>query len=582
MKDSLFGFKDSIEREEFIIVVPVLLFFAWLGYYLLDGSSPDLAAGGTTAVVAVASDIDGDGVADSSDRCTTTAGTVTNFGCPATQSAGLLDSDGDGIANSLDKCPNTHGVMANDGCAADRTSLTSKTTNTDNIETTTDNTATDLTALDSDEDGVGDLQDQCPTLAGSADNAGCPPDADGDTIADAEDRCPALAGIADNLGCPADTDKDGVYDSADSCPDVAGISANSGCPADTDADGVSDAEDQCPDLPGPAVPGSTNNGCPPDADGDKVPDAADLCPEQPGTIDFNGCPAVTEPAPQADSQTNSNAVSQADSNADLDGDGVPNSADLCPARAGEARFQGCPPDLDADGVSDTDDRCPDVAGAIDNFGCPTVAADATEIGNNITNTDNAAGTILDSDNDGIADSVDQCPAIAGSGSDGCPVDSDGDGVADLDDQCVDVAGLVSLRGCAPDATADAEPVTPAISVADQRILDDAVAQVAFNSSSATLTTRSQEILREIADLMKKYPDSLLEISGHTDSSGNARRNMDLSMQRARACATFIASEGIAVDRLFAYGYGESQPITSNNTSDGRRINRRVEFELKFP
>ena len=40
MKDSLFGFKDSIEREEFIIVVPVLLFFAWLGYYLLDGSSP--------------------------------------------------------------------------------------------------------------------------------------------------------------------------------------------------------------------------------------------------------------------------------------------------------------------------------------------------------------------------------------------------------------------------------------------------------------------------------------------------------------------------------------------------------------
>ena len=183
---------------------------------------------------------------------------------------------------------------------------------------------------------------------------------------------------------------------------------------------------------------------------------------------------------------------------------MPDSADLCPARAGEARFQGCPSDLDADGVSDTDDRCPDVAGAIDNFGCPAIAADATEIGN-----DNATGTVLDSDNDGIADSVDQCPAIAGSGSDGCPVDSDGDGVAYLDDQCVDVAGLVSLRGCA--ATTDAGSVTPTISVADQRILDDAVAQVAFNSSSATLTPRSQEILREIADLMKKYPDSFLEI-----------------------------------------------------------------------
>ena len=331
-------------------------------------------------------------------------------------------------------------------------------------------------------------------------------------------------------------------------------------------------------MPGPAVPGSTNNGCPADADGDKVPDAADLCPEQPGTIDFNGCPAVAEPAPQTDSQTNSNAVSQANSNADLDGDGVPDSADLCPARAGEARFQGCPSDLDADGVSDTDDRCPDVAGAIDNFGCPTVAADATEI----SKPDNATGTVLDSDNDGIADSVDQCPTIAGSGSDGCPVDSDGDGVADQDDQCVDVAGLVSLRGCAPASTADAEPVAPGISAEDQRFLDDAVTQVAFNSSSATLTPRSQEILRGIADLMKKYPNSFLEISGHTDSSGDARRNMNLSMQRARACATFIASEGITVDRLFAYGYGESQPITSNSTSDGRRINRRVEFELKFP
>jgi len=81
--------------------------------------------------------------------------------------------------------------------------------------------------------------------------------------------------------------------------------------------------------------------------------------------------------------------------------------------------------------------------------------------------------------------------------------------------------------------------------------------------------------------MNKYPAAVLEISGHTDSSGSAERNMDLSMRRARACAAFIASEGITIDRLFAYGYGESQPVTDNSTNEGRRINRRVEFNLKF-
>ena len=537
MKDSLFGFKDEIEREEFIIAIPVLLFFGWLGYYLLGDSAPSLDTD-STSMVAIASDIDGDGVADKMDRCTAAAGPASNFGCPEKVSTTQTDTDGDGIANSQDQCPDTRGTIANNGCAV---ASASSTNNLANNMAVTDSTGTDLTAVDTDQDSVNDLRDQCPTLAGSADNGGCPIDTDGDTIADAEDRCPSLGGIAANLGCPADDDKDGVYNTADNCPEVAGNANNNGCPAelptDTDADGISDTEDQCPDLPG-----TQSNGCPADADGDSVADAADLCPDQPGTLEFNGCPPVSE--------------------ADSDGDGVMDNSDLCPQRAGESRFQGCPSDVDADGVSDTDDRCPDVKGSIENNGCPTLA---------------------DSDGDGVADTDDLCPSIAGTATDGCPIDSDGDGVADADDQCNGVVGTIELLGCAPAAAADSvQAATTAISVADQRILDEAVAQVAFNSSSATLTPRSQEILREIAALLKKYPDSFLEISGHTDSSGSARRNMDLSMQRARACASFIASEGITLDRLFAYGYGESQPVTSNDTLQGRRINRRVEFELKFP
>ena len=548
MKDSLFGFKDDKEREEFIIAIPVVLLFAWLVYYLLGDDIPTPIA--TTAVAGTA-DLDGDGVTDDIDQCTVTAGTIANFGCPAKVSAAQLDSDADGIVNSHDNCPNTRGTIANNGCAAVKTAVAS--------ETQSLKAAPDLGAIDTDADGVNDLSDQCPTLAGSIENAGCPVDTDGDTIADAEDRCPSIAGGATNLGCPPDADKDGVFDSSDSCPQIAGSEANNGCPADTDADGVIDTEDQCPELAG-----SSSNGCPPDRDGDTVTDAADLCPDEPGTPESNGCPAIvteTEAEPVAvvtEPEVTNPVVTNEVVETDTDGDGVIDTDDLCPSRAGEVRLRGCPLDTDADGVADADDQCPNTQGPISNNGCPQ-------------------DTEQDADGDGIADAVDSCPSIAGVAPSGCPLDTDGDGVADADDQCPDEAGTIPLRGCLQDPDADATT----ISAADQLILDEAVKQVAFNSSSATLTPRSRGILRDIAGLMKKYPAAILEVKGHTDSSGNASRNMELSMQRARACAAFIASEGVALERLFAYGFGESQPITDNATNEGRRLNRRVEFELKF-
>ena len=89
------------------------------------------------------------------------------------------------------------------------------------------------------------------------------------------------------------------------------------------------------------------------------------------------------------------------------------------------------------------------------------------------------------------------------------------------------------------------------------------------------------MLAGVADLLRKYPEARLEIRGHTDSSGRAESNMRLSMERARSCANFIADTGIDITRIVAYGYGESEPMVSNDTADGRRTNRRVEFELKF-
>jgi outer membrane protein OmpA-like peptidoglycan-associated protein len=112
---------------------------------------------------------------------------------------------------------------------------------------------------DRDGDGVLDVDDKCPDVAGLASLAGCP-DRDGDGITDAEDKCPDVPGVARYQGCPIpDRDKDGINDEVDKCPDVPGVARYQGCPIpDTDGDGVNDEEDKCINEKGPA----SNFGCP--------------------------------------------------------------------------------------------------------------------------------------------------------------------------------------------------------------------------------------------------------------------------------------------------------------------------------
>lgn len=114
---------------------------------------------------------------------------------------------------------------------------------------------------DTDNDGINDDVDKCPTVAGVAKYQGCPiPDADRDGINDEEDKCPTVAGLAKYQGCPIpDTDNDGINDEQDKCPTVAGVAKYQGCPIpDTDGDGINDDEDRCPNLAGTRE----NNGCP--------------------------------------------------------------------------------------------------------------------------------------------------------------------------------------------------------------------------------------------------------------------------------------------------------------------------------
>jgi OmpA-OmpF porin, OOP family len=156
---------------------------------------------------------------------------------------------------------------------------------------------------DTDNDGISDKNDKCPTFFGLAKFAGCP-DTDLDGVIDSEDACPTVAGLLN--GCP-DMDNDGIADKDDSCPEIPGIAKFNGC-ADTDGDGIEDSKDECPKIAG------TINGCP-DTDGDGVIDGKDNCPSVVGLL--NGCP-------------------------DTDKDGIADEEDKCPTIAGIKTNGGCP------------------------------------------------------------------------------------------------------------------------------------------------------------------------------------------------------------------------------------------------
>jgi len=96
----------------------------------------------------------------------------------------------------------------------------------------------------------------------------------------------------------------------------------------------------------------------------------------------------------------------------------------------------------------------------------------------------------------------------------------------------------------------------------------------FNSFQLTATTKSN--LDKMADILEKYPDTEILIEGHTDSKGTDAYNMTLSKNRAKSVADYLASKGVARNRLKTDGHGESRPVATNDTEAGRQQNRRVE------
>jgi len=282
-----------------------------------------------------------------------------------------------------------------------------------------------------------------------------------------------------------------------------------------------------------------------DKDKDGVIDELDQCPgeqeDKDGYQDGDGCPDL-----------------------DNDKDGIPDAEDKCPSRPedvdGFEDEDGCPEmDNDNDKIPDDRDQCPleaeDKDGFDDGDGCPE----------------------LDNDKDGIPDDKDKCPNQREDldnfqDEDGCPdLDNDGDGILDEKDKCPDkkenVNGVEDADGCPDKEAPKTKPITKQITLHG----------VKFKTGTAELTFEAQQALNGMAEQLLDQKSVHIEIRGHTDNVGDSQANYLLSEQRANSVKQYFVSKGVEPSRMEAKGFGEAQPIASNNTAAGRAQNRRIEI-----
>jgi len=250
---------------------------------------------------------------------------------------------------------------------------------------------------------------------------------------------------------------------------------------------------------------------------------------------------------------------------DIDGDKFYDDEDECINEPedydGYEDNDGCPDfDNDKDDINDLNDKCDnlpeDFDGYYDEDGCPD----------------------LDNDGDGILDEEDQCPNEEEDfdsfhDEDGCPdPDNDNDGILDIYDKCPNEAEsrnhFEDEDGCFDEKPQQIQKVE-----APKEII--LKAGTTFEIGKSALNPIAFEELDKVVNVMKEYPASKWRIEGHTDNTGSAKKNKQLSLDRANAVANYFVEKEISRSRLQVVGLGKDFPVADNKTSEGRTLNRRV-------
>ena len=169
----------------------------------------------------------------------------------------------------------------------------------------------------------------------------------------------------------------------------------------------------------------------------------------------------------------------------------------------------------------------------------------------------------DSDNDGVFDMNDQCPNSAVGAvvdKNGCEIDSDQDGVVDSKDKC---------------------PNTPKGDIVDQNGCSLKVnLNILFDFDSSRINNSYDSRIKKFADFMKAFPSVKGKIEAHTDAKGSDEYNQKLSERRAASVVKALEAYGVEASRLTSVGYGETKPVATNETEEGRALNRRVEGSIQ--
>lgn len=111
----------------------------------------------------------------------------------------------------------------------------------------------------------------------------------------------------------------------------------------------------------------------------------------------------------------------------------------------------------------------------------------------------------------------------------------------------------------------------------EELLISLPSEITFAVDSATIQPQFYEALARVSQTLNEYDSSLIDVIGHTDSTGAEDYNLQLSQKRADSVANFLTGRGVLPARIVAYGRGEGSPIASNDTAEGRAMNRRVEL-----